>query len=1067
MKLKNLLFISSGLATVALIALVFSNISADIVKADYSTREAQAPQEGIKGAQEYYQLIKSNVNTGKIEPEDFQRTRKALKQTNMKSSDINWIEMGPDNVGGRTRALAAVDNNTLYAGSVSGGLWVTYNAGNNWSRVEGFGGASDLADNLMVSSLAIAGNGDILVGTGSRFESGGNGSGGSGFLGGGLYISTDDGDSFELVEGTQPILFSGNADWAYIEQLRTDPNDPNRVWIAFNGGLGYYDVDTQELYDPQEQGALSGLSSGRIDDLQIAADGSVMTVVTGFNSIFRSLDGGQNWESSNTSPFPVNIGRLEMAISPDDSNYMYALCATNGGSMAGAFASTDKGATWFEIWPGGTFYEPFGSNGQGNYDNIVIVKKGDPETAFFGGVTLWKCGATTQQPEIIASNFAFGTSNLYVHSDIHEFLYTDDGTLYIGTDGGVFKSNDNGQTFSTASKGYNTIQFYDIDHSPRDAVMGGTQDNGTLFIPNDGTFLSDLSARSVLGGDGFGTEISQVTANNEISYFASLYYGDLRRISGVGEPSNFYSGDLESLFIENGGEIDQFYTCIGLYENTDDPNSQQYVELVNPYDSTFVSDEPTDFPVFTANLSMPFTYTLPAGDSLRYWDELVRPEVIYDEELGEFDPEYFWLEAQILDEIIVECDTVDSTLTGTETEEILNPIDSCYVLQTGPETDTTICITIGYDTTFVETDIYDYTVECDSMYRYAADVVPEVHERIRVLDTYTTMLAIGFSGSNGVWLTRQGLNFNTTPEWFKVVPSVGGGYVTDIEFSRDGNHMFYTTTGGRAYRLDGLQELWSQEDVADLPSPVQIATSGSVAMDIAVDPNDKDHVIIAYGNYGGGSKVRRSVNATSANPTFSNVWSLDNPDLNGMPCYSALIDVNNSDRYFVGTEFGMYVSEDAGDSWEQCNSADMEKVPVFSLQQQIFDNERYIDANNAGYVYAGTHGRGAFKTEDFTFTNVDEYGGSEDDEAQHQLLIYPNPSSNSATLNFTAKENIEDTRIRIFNVRGSLIKEVRKGSMTKGEQSVQLDFSDLPVGNYILNLEAGTSSGVSKFVIMR
>ena len=1065
MKLKSLLFISSGLATVALIAIVAANLTAETVKADYATRQAQASEQGIKGAQEYQKLIKSNVNTGEIEPEDILATREAVKanlSTRSSASEINWVEMGPNNVGGRTRALAAVDNNTLYAGSVSGGLWVSYNAGNNWSRVEGFGGDSELDDNLMVSSLAIAGNGDILVGTGSRFESP-NGAAGSGFLGGGLFISTDNGDSFSLVEGTQPTLFNGNSDWTFIEQLRTDPLDPNKVWIAFDSGLGYYNVETDELYDPTQEGALPGLSSGGVDDIQVTPDGSVMLAANRFQAVYRSLDGGETWEDASTGLPGGN--RVELAISPDDPNYMYALFSNNG-SMGGAYASTNMGESWEEIWPGGNpNYDLFGSNGQGFYDNIVIAKKGDPETAFFGGVTLWKCGATTQQPEQIAANFAFGTSNLYVHSDIHEFMYTDDGTLYIGTDGGVFKSTDNGETFSTSSKGYNTIQFYDIAHSSRDNVMGGTQDNGTLYIPNDGTFLSDLEAVSVMGGDGFGTEISKVTADPQGAFFGTIYYGDLRRSYAGDEPSQFYSGDLATLFGNNDGEVGQFFTCIELHENTDNPNSEQYVVLQNPYDSTFVSDEPTDFTVFSENMAIPYTYTLPAGDTLRYWEELVRPEVILDEELGETDPNYFWLETQILAEIIVECDTVDSTQTGTDIEEVLNPIDSCYTVQTGPDSDTTICIVIGYDTTTVETPIFDYTVQCDSMYRYAEDVQTEVKERIRVLDPYTSMLAIGFQGSAGIWLTRQGLDFNTTPEWYKVVPSVNG-YVTDIEFSKDGNHMFYTTTAGRLYRLDGLQDAWTAEGFANLPAPVEMETSSSVAMDVAVDPNDNDHVIVVYGNYGGSNKVKRTTNATSATPTFSNVWNLDNSTLNAMPVYSCLIDVNDPDRYLVGTEFGIYLSENAGDSWEQCNTGDMEKVPVYTLDQQIYDNERFIDATNAGFIYAGTHGRGIFKTEDYSFTNVDEEDGFDSDN-QAQLLVYPNPTSNNATLEFVSDAGVKDATVKIYNISGKLMKTIRKGNLPGGKNSLRLDLSELPVGNYILSLEAGKASGVSKFVIMR
>ena len=41
----------------------------------------------------------------------------------------------------------------------------------------------------------------------------------------------------------------------------------------------------------------------------------------------------------------------------------------------------------------------------------------------------------------------------------------------------------------------------------------------------------------------------------------------------------------------------------------------------------------------------------------------------------------------------------------------------------------------------------------------------DVAGRLKVRDPYTTMTIAGFNGGNGIWMTRDGLNFNTTPNW--------------------------------------------------------------------------------------------------------------------------------------------------------------------------------------------------------------------------------------------------------------------------------------------------------------
>ena len=119
-----------------------------------------------------------------------------LKFQSAKSGALNlqWELVGPDNVGGRTRALMfdKVVPNKLWAGSVGGGLFVSPDGGNNWERVESYDGFFSIA------SITQASDGALYVGTGEGLGNSLSGAGNglnSQSPGNGVYKSTDGGAS--------------------------------------------------------------------------------------------------------------------------------------------------------------------------------------------------------------------------------------------------------------------------------------------------------------------------------------------------------------------------------------------------------------------------------------------------------------------------------------------------------------------------------------------------------------------------------------------------------------------------------------------------------------------------------------------------------------------------------------------------------------------------------------------------------------------------------------------------------------------------------------------------------
>ena len=312
-------------------------------------------------------------------------------------------------------------------------------------------------------------------------------------------------------------------------------------------------------------------------DIAIAHDGSYMLVAATNGRVYRSTnDQLSTFEpitagGSNSGSLPQSgIGRARIAISQDDPNHAFALYATSGGSFYGLFHSdgASEMGSWTVCWPGGIDTSTPLPRSQGIYDLALGIKTGQPDLAYVGGIELWRSGPN-QQAEQAAASFDFPGFPYGVHADLHEIVFTPAGTMFVASDGGLYKSDNGGVSYTECNFNYNVTQFYGIAHSAGGAVLGGTQDNGSLFIPTGNFFLSELNAVEVHGGDGFDCSISQVTESTEHTYawFAASQNGGLTR--GTVTPTDysnlgtFWDNDISELINEEG-DLGQFYTCLRL-----------------------------------------------------------------------------------------------------------------------------------------------------------------------------------------------------------------------------------------------------------------------------------------------------------------------------------------------------------------------------------------------------------------------------------------------------------------------------------------------------------------------
>lgn len=150
-------------------------------------------------------LLSMNPAIGRPTPESLQSIREELEKLRQEAlaSRIpgdavgnDWIERGPNNVGGRTRAIIfnpVVGGNAVVAGGVSGGLWKNADITNNataWTRVTSF------PENINVQNITVDPNNSSIwyVGTGESYVFGD-------VNGNGIWKTTDAGANWTRVFG--------------------------------------------------------------------------------------------------------------------------------------------------------------------------------------------------------------------------------------------------------------------------------------------------------------------------------------------------------------------------------------------------------------------------------------------------------------------------------------------------------------------------------------------------------------------------------------------------------------------------------------------------------------------------------------------------------------------------------------------------------------------------------------------------------------------------------------------------------------------------------------------------
>jgi photosystem II stability/assembly factor-like uncharacterized protein len=479
-----------------------------------------------------------------------------------------WAEIGPSNVGGRTRQLVFEPGNpdVIYASAVAGGVWKSSNGGQSWRQL------TDLAiPNIAVNSLAIDPRSPqtLYAGTGEGYFNI------DGVRGAGIFKTTDGGATWSRIAAT------ATADFRYVNDVLVSPRSSNwvyaatrtGVWRSTNGGNTW----SQVLNAASVRGCFDLVVQPNGDEGFIFASCGTFTYGAA-SGIYRAADGNgrETWQQVFTEK---NIGRTSLAIAPSDQNVIYGLAAdaapnawTYQDGLFGVFRSTAAGApgTWTaqvrntdpnkvntlllsnpvyallqecRFGPSSVFYN------QGWYDNTIAVDPADPNRVWTGGVDLFRSDDGGRNWGV-ASYWWFGAGvdgtaqdPNYVHADQHAIAFhpgyngTTNKTMFVANDGGVHRTDDaranvgtqvanicgspvaGAVTWRSLNNGYAVTQFYHgAVHPDGGTFLGGTQDNGTVL----GSLQSGGTWREIQGGDGGYVAVDPFNTNTLFAEFTGL-----------------------------------------------------------------------------------------------------------------------------------------------------------------------------------------------------------------------------------------------------------------------------------------------------------------------------------------------------------------------------------------------------------------------------------------------------------------------------------------------------------------------------------------------------------------
>ncbi|MFD0725383.1 PKD domain-containing protein [Lysobacter brunescens] len=417
------------------------------------------------------------------------RQKRTGRSVSGRAQTAPWRELGPSSmkmgnwvmgrVAGRINAVTPhpTNDSIVFIGAANGGVWKTTDAGASWTPTFVNVGSQS------ISAIHVeAGNPqNVWAGTGDRFDGDC-----SGYLSDGVFLSTDGGINWSARNSGMNL--------STITSLVTQANNANVVLAAGFGDRCNQGGDANGgIYRSTDKGATwSQVMDRKVEDLVALPGTSTLLASAPGSGVYRSTDGGATWTllgAANTA------SRMRLAVAPSNTAVIYALTNTN------LYRSDNAGSTWTSV-------STTACDGQCTYNLSLGVHPTNPQTIIVGAIRPRR--STNGGSSFTTLTNTWGSSQ-QVHQDTHVVRYSlnDPNRIWVGGDGGIWRSNDGASSWVNMNANLNITQYYDIVVHPTDPniVFGGAQDNSSSKRTNSNVW--DLT---FVNGDGFMNAIDETNA---------------------------------------------------------------------------------------------------------------------------------------------------------------------------------------------------------------------------------------------------------------------------------------------------------------------------------------------------------------------------------------------------------------------------------------------------------------------------------------------------------------------------------------------------------------------------
>lgn len=333
------------------------------------------------------------------------------------------------------------------------------------------------------------------------------------------------------------------------------------------------------------------------------------------------------------------------------------------------------------------------------------------------------------------------------------------------------------------------------------------------------------------------------------------------------------------------------------------------------------------------------------------------------------------------------------------------------------------------------------------------------------------------SEKRGVYLNTHILDYTVKPaggigSWWKL--SNMEGTPTAMGLSFDSDVLWVGNDQGKLYRISNLRAAHSSatasmDSSACVVQVLEIETGSQAITTISLDPQSADNVLLGFGNYGNTEYVKVSTNANDATPTFNSVQG----NLPKMPVYASTFESNNHGMVFLGTDKGLYYTNNVFASpvvWTMDDS-EFGDIPVMAIKQQQVNWAPYYvpvfnfadhGSTNYGALYIATFGNAIYKSK--KFIGITEMG-EDNDSQDNELFVYPNPATQQAFIKYTAKQ-MGTAQVMIYDISGKLVGQ-QAYNINSLDNTLELNVENLNNGVYIIYLNDGVQKLQSKLMITK